>query len=63
MKICIFCGYITHGKEGSCPHCENKDLRVVTSMRISLGEYQGKYEYSEEELKFLKLLTGVEVVS
>ena len=62
MKICIVCGSITDGKDGCCPYCKNEDLRVVESLKIRMGMFEGKYEYSKEEMKFLKALNGVEVV-
>jgi len=31
-------------------------------MKISMGKFEGRYETSEEEKRFLKLLGGIELV-
>ena len=69
MKICLVCGSITDGEEGYCPYCKNEGLRLVTSLKIKLGEFYGSCEYSKEERNFsfkqlfLKSLIGAEVIN
>jgi hypothetical protein len=63
MKICISCGYIADNIEDSCLHCKDGDLRVVTSMKISLGKFEGEFKLSDEEEKVLERLRGYEVIS
>lgn len=63
MKICISCGSITDNIEDSCLHCKYGDLRVVTSMKISLGKFEGSFRLSDEEEKVLEMLRGYEVLS
>jgi hypothetical protein len=62
MKICIICGSITYDNPTSCTYCENKDMRVVRSMKISMGKFDGIYECSDEENKFLKMLSGIQII-
>lgn len=63
MKICISCGYITDDTESSCKYCKDGDLRVITSMKISLGKFEGSFRLSDEEDKVLERLRGYEVLS
>lgn len=62
MKICIVCGYIAGDKESSCANCKNEDLRIVKSMKVSLGKFEGTFKLSDEEEKILERLRGYEVI-
>ncbi len=62
MKICVGCGSIFQDNPTSCTFCKGEDLRTLTSMKISMGKFEGRYETSEEEKRFLKLLGGIELV-
>ncbi len=49
MKICVGCGSIFQDNPTSCTFCKGEDLRTLTSMKISMGKFEGRYETSEEE--------------